>query len=53
MSEGRSEFTAAEGKKTYACNGEKGVIHPGETLAPEASEYGAWTAGVIRAHPYP
>jgi hypothetical protein len=45
--EGGSELTAAEGKKTYACNGEKGVIHPGETLAPEASEYGAWTSGVV------
>jgi hypothetical protein len=45
--EGGSEFTAAEGKKSYACNGEKGVIHPGETLAPDASETGAWTAGVV------
>jgi len=45
--EGGSELTAAEGKKTYACNGEKGVIHPGETLAPDASETGAWTAGVV------
>ena len=47
--EGGSEFTAAEGKKTYACNGEKGVIHPGETLAPEASETGAWSFGSIES----
>jgi hypothetical protein len=45
--EGGSEFTAAEGKKTYACNGEKGVIHPGETLPAEASEYGTWSLGPI------
>ena len=45
--EGGSEFTAAEGKKTYACNGEKGVIHPAETLAPEASETGVWSFGPV------
>lgn len=32
--EGGSEFTV-EGKKTYACNGEKGAIHAGETLPPK------------------
>jgi hypothetical protein len=44
--EGGSEFESepAKGKvKTYACNGEKGVIHPGETLAPGATETGVWT----------
>jgi hypothetical protein len=30
------------GKPSHVCNGEKGVIHPGETLAPEASETGTW-----------
>lgn len=43
--EGGSEFTAAEGKKTYACNGlegEPGAIHPGETLPSEASETGVY-----------
>lgn len=39
--EGGSKFTVG-GKSTTACNGEKGVIHPGETLAPEASETGTW-----------
>jgi hypothetical protein len=50
--EGGSEFTAAEGKKSYACNGEKGVIHPGETLPPEASEYGAWSVSGTVAQTY-
>ncbi len=50
--EGGSEFTAAEGKKTYACNGEQGVIHPGETLPPEASEYGAWAVAGISSQTY-
>jgi hypothetical protein len=45
--EGGSEFKVGAKTPTYACNGEKGVIHPGETLAPEASETGAWTAGVV------
>jgi hypothetical protein len=45
--EGGAEFKVGAGTATKACNGEKGVIHPGETLAPEASETGAWTAGVI------
>lgn len=43
--EGGSEFTAAEGKKTYACNGregEPGAIHPGEALPSEASETGVY-----------
>jgi hypothetical protein len=39
--EGGSEFTSASGK-SYACNGEKGVLHAGETLAPEATETGEW-----------
>ena len=40
--EGGAEFTAEKTKKTYACNGEKGVIHPGETLPSGASETGVW-----------
>ncbi len=44
--EGGSELKAGT-KTTYACNGEKGVIHPGETLAPEASETGVWSFGYI------
>jgi hypothetical protein len=36
---GGSEFTVGA-TKTTACNGEKGAIHPKETLPPEASEYG-------------
>jgi hypothetical protein len=39
--EGGSEFTSASGK-AYACNGEKGVLHAGETRAPEATETGEW-----------
>jgi hypothetical protein len=45
--QGGSEFKAGT-KVTYACNGEKGVIHQGETLAPEVSEYGAWSFGSIK-----
>ena len=30
------------GTPSHVCNGEKGVIHPGETLASEASETGTW-----------
>jgi hypothetical protein len=44
--EGGSEFKAGS-TKTYACNGEKGVIHPGETLAKGASETGGWTVGTF------
>jgi Collagen triple helix repeat (20 copies) len=43
--EGGSEFTAAENKKTFACNGaegKQGAIHPGETLPPGATETGFW-----------
>jgi hypothetical protein len=39
--EGGSKFTVG-GKETFACNGEKGVIHPEETLPSGASETGAW-----------
>ena len=31
------------------CNGEKGVIHPGETLPSKASETGAWSYGEMEA----
>jgi hypothetical protein len=51
--EGGAEFKVGAGTATKACNGEKGVIHPGETLAPEASEYGEWTAPVIQGTPLP
>jgi hypothetical protein len=30
------------GSPSHVCNGAKGVIHPGETLEPEASETGTW-----------
>ena len=30
------------GKPSHVCNGEKGIIHPGETLRSEASETGTW-----------
>jgi hypothetical protein len=40
--EGGSEFKVDSAKATYACNGEKGVIHPGETLPKGATETGAW-----------
>jgi hypothetical protein len=43
--EGGSQFESEPAKgqvKTYACNGEKGVIHPGETLLPGATETGVW-----------
>lgn len=39
--EGGSEFTVGT-TKTLACNGEKGAIHPGETLPSGASETGVW-----------
>jgi Collagen triple helix repeat (20 copies) len=39
--EGGSEFTAGK-TKAYACNGEKGVLHPKETLPPGATETGDW-----------
>jgi hypothetical protein len=45
--EGGSEFKVGTKAPAYACNGEKGVIHPGETLAPEASETGEWSFGRI------
>ncbi len=51
--EGGSEFKVGTKTATYACNGEKGVIHPGETLAPEASETGAWSFGPITAASVP
>jgi Collagen triple helix repeat (20 copies) len=41
--EGGSEFTAGKAK-TFACNGEKGVLHPGETLPVGATETGAFSA---------
>ena len=41
--EGGSKLTVA-GKGEHVCNGEKGAIHPGETLPPEASETGVWVA---------
>ena len=47
--EGGSEFKVGTKTPTYACNGEKGVIHPGETLAPGATETGAWSFGPIQA----
>jgi hypothetical protein len=47
--EGGAEFTAGT-TKVSACNGEKGVIHPGETLPAGATETGAWVAqGVKRS----
>jgi hypothetical protein len=44
--EGGSKFESEPGKgkvQTYACNGEKGVIHPGETLPSKATETGTWS----------
>jgi Collagen triple helix repeat (20 copies) len=40
--EGGSEFKVGA-SKTYACNGEKGVLHPKETLPAEATETGTWS----------
>jgi hypothetical protein len=39
--EGGSEFTVGT-TKTQACNGEKGAIHPKETLPKGATETGTW-----------
>ncbi|HWY17232.1 MAG TPA: hypothetical protein VNY27_00830 [Solirubrobacteraceae bacterium] len=39
--EGGSKFTVG-GKSEHVCNGEKGVIHPGETLPKGSSEMGVW-----------
>jgi len=41
--EGGAEFKVGTGAATKACNGEKGVIHPGESLPSEASETGTWS----------
>jgi hypothetical protein len=46
--EGGSEFTTGS-TKTYACNGEKGVLHPGETLPKGATETGTWAAEGVAA----
>jgi hypothetical protein len=54
--EGGSEFKVGTKTPTYACNGEKGVIHPGnpvgspETLAPEATETGTWSFGNLETN---
>ena len=40
--EGGAEFKVGAGTPTHACNGEKGVIHPGETLPKGSSETGVW-----------
>ena len=40
-SEGGTKFTVG-GKSEHVCNGEKGVIHPGETLPSGATETGVW-----------
>ena len=47
--EGGAEFKVGAGTATKACNGEKGVIHPKETLPPEASEFGVWSLGSIQS----
>jgi hypothetical protein len=44
--EGGTEFKIAS-SKTYACNGEKGVLHPGETLPVGATETGILSVGPI------
>jgi Collagen triple helix repeat (20 copies) len=41
--EGGAEFKVGA-TSTHACNGEKGAIHPGETLPANASETGNWVA---------
>jgi hypothetical protein len=43
--EGGSEFTAAEGKKTYACNGSPWTV--GGYLPSRATETGVWAVGPI------
>ncbi len=57
--EGGSEFTAAEGKKTYACNGEAGAGGGGGgeatsfgTLAAGKTESGVWSLGPVPARAY-
>jgi hypothetical protein len=40
--EGGAEFKVGSGPATHACNGEKGVIHPGQKLPSGASETGTW-----------
>lgn len=41
--EGGTEFEVeGGGTSEVVCNGEPGILHPGETLAPEATETGAW-----------
>jgi hypothetical protein len=42
--EGGAEFKVGSGAATHACNGEKGVIHPKETLPKGATETGSWAA---------
>jgi hypothetical protein len=45
--EGGAEFKVGAGAATHACNGEKGVLHPGETLPLGASETGNWVGGSV------
>ncbi len=46
--EGGTEFTAAENKKTYACNGKEGSPWTtGGTLPKGSSEKGTWSAPII------
>jgi hypothetical protein len=46
--EGGAKLSNASGS-AKACNGEKGVIHPGETLSQGATETGAWALGYVAA----
>lgn len=45
---GKTVEVEGSGVKTPICNGTPGAIHPGETLPSEASETGAWSAGILK-----
>jgi len=44
--EGGTEFKVGAGTATKACTGEKGAIHPNETLPAGSSETGTWTVTI-------
>lgn len=46
--EGGAEFTTGA-TKTFACNGEKGVLHAGETLPKGATETGTWASQIAKS----
>ncbi len=46
--EGGTKFTVS-GKSEHVCNGEKGAIHPGDTLPSKATETGTWAMASLES----